>query len=99
MNKLQTAGFELRIDYFLHTIAFLLLSVLLLGWQLEIGKEQNSKRLFLLFLIVALFSIILEFSQQLIPGRTFNLYDILFNTIGILSGFAIFALYKKIKLN
>jgi VanZ family protein len=43
------------------------------------------------------FGIITEITQKLSPGRSFNLLDILYNCIGIITGTAVIYLMSKTK--
>jgi len=76
----------LRMDYLVHFGAYFLLALLLFFWQAN-GQFVLFKRQFLLFLagsfILAAGS---EFLQMVIPGRSFNEYDLLSNSIGLVAG-------------
>ncbi len=72
--------------YLKHCVAYLIISVLLFK------SYSSSKKKFLIvaFLFTLIYSAILEFIQYFLPYRTFNLYDILANAIGIILGIIVF---------
>jgi len=88
----------LRMDYFVHFGAYFLLALFFFFWQAN-GHLVLFKSQFLFFLggavILAIGS---EFLQMIIPGRSFNEYDLLSNSIGLASGIILPQIfYKRLK--
>lgn len=78
------SDFTIRLDYLFHFGAYGLLT--LLYCLVYFFKEQKfflRHRMKLAFLLLMLATAD-EFHQLLIPGRTFNPLDLLFNTLGVL---------------
>jgi VanZ family protein len=83
--KLHTAKTEIRLDYLIHFCEYGILA--LMAFLSFAGKEfKISYRKFILItLFLISFAILDEFHQKLIPGRAFNVKDILSNLLGILA--------------
>ena len=76
----------LRMDYLVHFGAYFLLALLFFFWQAN-GHLVLFKRQFLFFLAGAvILAVGSEFLQMVIPGRSFNEYDLLSNSIGLAAG-------------
>ena len=88
----------LRMDYLVHFGAYFLLAQFFFFWQSN-GYLVLFKRQFLLFLTGAvLLAVGSEFLQMFIPGRSFNEYDLLSNSIGLAAGIILPQIYyRKIK--
>ena len=87
----------IRIDYLLHLVVFFILSFLFILWNKE--KIKIFNQLALLYLINSLiFSFIVELVQLYVPNRTYNIIDVIYNTMGILVGFFISYLLLKSKI-
>lgn len=77
---------SLRIDYALHLMAYFSLSFLFFLWKSD-QDFRIRKRLLIFFLIGSLcLSLFTELAQSIIPHRSFNPVDLLFNVTGILIG-------------
>ncbi len=50
---------------------------------------RNNRQYLLACLLVMLFSIVLEFTQKMVPGRTFSLLDMRANGVGVLAGMSV----------
>jgi len=84
--KLETAFFEMRLDYMLNFGVYALLSVLFYFWKSTVKGHINKKHL-LIYLTAACFFAALEETHQLwIDGRTFNPLDMLSNFLGVFAG-------------
>jgi len=71
-------------------------AVLLFAW----GAGNKSRSVaFLIFLggLILIYSYVIEFVQDFIPERSFNIYDFLANTIGIALGICILSRVRKEK--
>jgi VanZ family protein len=83
--KIETGGFKIRLDYIFHFCEYGLLAFLTF---LTFVKEDfciGLKKYFVLFVSLILFAAADEFHQKLIPGRTFNVKDIISNMAGIVA--------------
>jgi VanZ family protein len=83
--KIHTAKSDIRLDYFIHFCEYGIMAFM--AFLSFAGKEfkMNYKRWILLTLGLILFAVLDEFHQKLIPGRSFNIKDILSNISGILA--------------
>lgn len=75
-------------DKLIHFFLFFVLSYLSIGLGIRKKKEVwRSKRLWINFLVLSVLpSIGLETAQHLIPYRSLDLNDLIFNVLGIFSG-------------
>jgi VanZ family protein len=83
--KIHTAKAELRLDYIMHFCEYGFLTFLtLLSFA---GSELKIKfmKAMLIVLALILFAVLDEYHQKLIPGRSFNLKDIMSNVGGIVA--------------
>ena len=91
---------KIRLDYLFHTIIFL--PFLPLAMEIKSTNSQRKSILKILSLIVigVLFAAITEFIQLYLPYRTFNINDIIANSIGVILGLPIILLIRlKIRMN
>jgi VanZ family protein len=96
--KLNTSGSEIRLDYLIHFCEYGFLAFL--AYLSFTGKDfrTNRKRLIIITLALIFFSLADEYHQILIPGRTFNVKDILSNLGGILAAYLFsIVIFRKIK--
>ena len=77
---------KIRIDYILHYFVYLVLPFFYLMWQKTL--LQNRKFILIINILAAgiILSVLNELPQRYIPGRTFNILDIVFNCLGFISG-------------
>ena len=102
-KQLTTGGSDqdllfIRLDYLEHFGAYLILAVFFYFWQAN-GHLSLFKKQFLIFLTGAIVLVVgSELSQLIIPGRSFNEYDLLANGLGLAAGilFPQF-FYRKVK--
>lgn len=86
--KIHTSKSEIRLDYLLHICEYGFLTfVTLLSFA---GTEFiiRFRKVILLAMSLILFAILDELHQKLIPGRSYNIMDILSNITGILTAMA-----------
>jgi VanZ family protein len=84
------------IDKAVHFFLFGVLMLLTLWEFLKNKKQEVPDNLFpLSFSLCIGYGIMIEFIQIYIPGRSFSVYDMMANTLGVLMGFLIFRLMKK----
>ena len=83
--KIHTAKTEIRLDYLIHFCEYAALAFL--AFLSFAGKEFkiSSGKFILITLCLISFAFLDEFHQKLIPGRAFNVKDILSNIFGILA--------------
>lgn len=85
--EIKQFHFEIRLDYIFHFTIYLIFSIIFFLWKIN-GKKQRK---FHILAIIVILSIILavfdEFHQKLIPGRTFNPIDLVYNCAGLFTGF------------
>ena len=93
--KIRVFDSTIRLDYFIHFLEYFSLSILFMLWR--INKNSNLKsRMMLLFGVVGMGVAFLgEIYQKLIPGRTFNLIDVICNFAGFVAGILFIYLVKK----
>ena len=86
---------NIRLDYFLHTLVFL--PFLLLATFSFSGNSQRKRtinKILSLIILGLIFAIITEGIQFYLPYRTFNINDLIANTLGVILGFPIIFLIK-----
>ncbi len=94
--KIHTAHSEIRLDYIIHFCEYGFLAFM--SFLTFAGKDFKLKyrRYILITLGLILFAVLDEYHQILIPGRAFNMKDILYNIAGILSAAAFcVVMFKK----
>jgi VanZ family protein len=81
----EKLGTELRLDYFIH---FFIYFILAYAFIMQFSKKEKIKRSDFIWIILGgiIYGVGLEGLQLIIPGRAFNFLDIVFNTLGIVSG-------------
>jgi VanZ family protein len=78
--------FELRMDYLLHFVAYFAFGFLYVLWRSNRLFEIRSTELAILTATAISFSILIEYIQLLIPTRTFNVADMVYNFLGVVCG-------------
>ena len=73
-----------RWDYLEHFIAYFVLGTLFILWRGDKNFSIRKTELIIIFATAGSYAILTEFLQLLIPGRAFNIIDILFNLTGVL---------------
>jgi VanZ family protein len=95
--KIDTGRLEIRLDYIFHFFEYGLLTLLAYLSFVRKDFNINLKKYFLITLTLIIFSIADEFHQKLIPGRSFNLKDIISNFSGIVTAFLFcYFIFRKI---
>ena len=96
--KIHTAKVEFRLDYFMHFCEYGFLTFLtLLSFAYRDFKMKLSKVIMITSCLI-LFSILDEYHQKLIPGRTCSIRDFISDGTGIISA-TIFMLFVFRSLN
>ncbi len=83
--KIHISHSEIRLDYLIHFCEYGILAFMAFLSSAGNGFRLNYKRLILITLSLCIFAVIDEYHQKLIPGRSFNVKDILSNISGILT--------------
>jgi VanZ family protein len=84
--KIHTARAEIRLDYLMHFCEYGFLTfVTFLSFA---GNEFriNYRKVILIIVCLILFAVLDELHQKLIPGRSYNIRDLMSNVTGILAG-------------
>ncbi len=83
-------------DKLVHVGIFGIFSFLFVNTIKKSGKHriQRSKLIFSFF-VTFLYSVALEYCQRFVPGRSFDISDLLANGIGIIVGLFLFAIIYK----
>jgi VanZ family protein len=83
--KIHTAKMEIRLDYLIHFCEYG--SLAFLAFLAFIGKEFKISygKFSLITILLVAFAILDEFHQKFIPGRTYNIIDVLSNITGIVA--------------
>jgi len=84
--RIETQKSFIRLDYLIHFCEYGSLAFLAYLSFAERNFRMNMKKYFLITAGLILFSLIDEFHQKLIPGRTFNVKDIYSNIAGLVAG-------------
>jgi VanZ family protein len=83
--KIHTAKSDIRLDYFIHFCEYGIMAFMAFLSFADREFKMNYKRWILLTLGLILFAILDELHQKLIPGRSYNIKDILSNISGIVA--------------
>jgi VanZ family protein len=96
--KIHPGGFKIRLDYLFHFIEYGVLAFLTFLSFVKKDFSIAPKKYLVITLALMLFALADEYHQILIPGRTFNLKDILSNISGIVAA-AVFCyfMFRSIK--
>ena len=86
--KIHAAKTEIRLDYLIHFFEYGVLAFM--GFLSFAGNEfkMSYRKFILITLCLITFAILDELHQKLIPGRSFNIKDIISNISGILTALA-----------
>ena len=79
-------GSDFRWDYLEHLLAYFIFGSLFILWRSNANFMMKAVEMAILIAITCLFSLLTEYAQLLIPERTFNIYDMLYNLLGVLAG-------------
>ncbi len=82
-----------RWDYLEHFLAYFAFGTLYILWRGDRYFSIKGVELAVLFAIACSFSFLTEYMQLLVPGRTFNIIDVVYNLAGVLSSILIVYFY------
>jgi VanZ family protein len=77
---------EFRWDYLEHFGFYFILTFLYILWRSDLNYSIRIKELIIFLFSGFIFSCLSEYVQIFIPGRSFNIIDMLFNIAGIILG-------------
>lgn len=82
--KIHTNKAEIRLDYLIHICEYGILG--LLTFLAFSGKDMqlNLRKFLMITTGLVIFAVLDELHQKLIPGRSYNIFDMLSNITGIL---------------
>ncbi|HHE39414.1 MAG TPA: hypothetical protein ENL20_12725 [Candidatus Cloacimonetes bacterium] len=85
--KINIIKFEFRLDYVFHFFIYLIFSIIFFLWKINGKKQRKFNLLSIMIILSVILAVFDEFHQMLIPGRTFNPVDLIFNCAGLFTGF------------
>jgi len=77
---------EFRWDYLEHFAFYFILTFLYILWRSDLNYSIRTAELIIYLFSGFIFSWLTEYGQIFIPGRSFNIIDMLFNIAGIILG-------------
>jgi VanZ family protein len=83
--RVHTARSEIRLDYLIHFLEYGLLTFMAFLHFVSSEFRLNYKKIILITISIILFAVIDELHQKFIPGRSFNVKDIISDIAGILA--------------
>ena len=79
---------QIRFDYISHMLMFVPWALMrAYGWQLH---RLNTIQIGLYCLLALFFAFFCEYLQLLLPYRTFNIIDLVSNSLGVILGYALY---------
>lgn len=94
--KLPEIGFDL-IDKFLHFFAYLIFGLTIFWAIFNLYSEKNTRTKFVYLLIIGtIYALTDELHQSYIPGRTFDIFDIVADILGICASYLVFGYVVKL---
>ncbi len=85
--KMNIVKFEFRLDYVFHFIIYFIFSIIFFIWKINGKKQRKFNLLAMMIILSVILAVFDEFHQMLIPGRTFNPVDLIYNCAGLFTGF------------
>jgi VanZ family protein len=91
LNKkhLGPESFSIRLDHLLHFSAYFLICMYYLAGRWKDVSLFNNKPLIKFFFPVLLLAIVTEVVQLWVPERAFNMFDLVSNVAGVVTGVVI----------
>ena len=84
--KIKAIDSSIRLDYIIHFLEYFILSLFFMFWRMDTDSGLKFKKV-LLFIVLGMgFALLDEIYQKLIPGRTFNIIDFMYDSIGFSIG-------------
>jgi VanZ family protein len=85
-NLIQQSISTFRWDYLEHFTGYFILGMIFVIWRGDRSFRIQTPELIAFMVAGLIFGWITEYIQIFIPGRSFNIIDMLYNFLGILSG-------------
>lgn len=90
---IQQSNGNFRLDYLEHFLAYFTFGTLYILWRGDRDFSIKVVELAVLFAVACSFSFLTEYMQLLIPGRAFNIIDVVYNLAGVLGSILIIYFY------
>jgi VanZ family protein len=84
--KIKALDSNIRLDYVIHFLAYFILSLFFMFWRMDTDSGLKFKKVLLFIVLGMCFALLDEIYQKLIPGRTFNIIDFMYDSIGFSIG-------------
>jgi len=91
--EVDIVNFDKLVHFFIFGVLMITTSYGLL--KVSMVKNFPGKPILIAAIYSVAFGVCIEFIQRLIPGRSFSLYDMIANTIGVVIGYLLFQFLKK----
>ncbi len=89
--KIKALDSNIRLDYVIHFLEYFILSLFFMLWRMDTNSELKFKKVLLFIGLGMSFALLDEIYQKLIPGRTFNIIDFMYDSTGFSIGiFSVF---------
>ena len=85
-NQILQSTSTFRWDYLEHFTGYFILGMLFVIWRGDRSFRIQTMELIAFMVVGSIFGWLAEYIQIFIPGRSFNIIDMLYNFLGILSG-------------
>jgi len=93
-QKIGIGIFKFRLDYWLHLMTYFGAACIFILWQYNNLINQPLQNLFKSIVIFLMFALSTEFIQLIVPERSFNIKDFIANSIGIISAYSLFLIFR-----
>ncbi len=93
--NIKTDNFSLRVDYIIHLLEYGSLTFFTILTFAPAEVKLLARKVLIVFISLLFFAMADEFHQLIIPGRSFNPVDLIFNVLGIMGGIIITVLTGK----
>ncbi|MBL7113084.1 MAG: VanZ family protein [Bacteroidales bacterium] len=85
-DMIQQPASNFRLDYLEHLLGYFILGMIFVIWRGDRTFRIQTVELIAFMVIGSIFGWLAEYIQIFVPGRSFNIIDMLYNLLGILSG-------------
>jgi VanZ family protein len=94
--KITVSGAKtnIRFDYLIHFLEFFVLALLFILMSTNNKSKLKPGNIFWYTILGLAAAFLIEVSQEIIPGRAFNIIDFIYNGLGLLSGILFICLLK-----
>lgn len=95
--EIKSTQSNIRLDYLVHFWEFFILAIFFGLWRLNKRFKQTFHNWISYILIGWGLAFLVEIYQYLIPDRSFNIIDYIYNSIGYITGIFLVYIFLKIK--